>query len=452
MALSNLFKQKEDTFHTAEFMPAALEIIEKPESPLGKVIIWTILALFITAIVWSVVGRIDEVAIAQGKVIPSGDVKVIQSLEGGVVTAIHVEEGAHVKAGQRLIDLDTAINQAELSKQLKVLETLKIEKALLQATMDGDSTAFDNLVSQSQHLVLDKGVIERQKKFKTIREQDQGQKQSALGVEVKKSRNELEIAKIQLKQIDTRIGVINEQLTIMKELYRNGAEPKSKVTELENELALTKQQHEQQQTQITLSETQIKAKENALAIGDVSFQKDLMQEMVEKDKAIQELEKEVEKMQKRLSFQTVIAPVDGIVLGVGTNTIGGVVSSEKPIVTIVPDNTPLIVEAMVLNKDIGFVHKGQKVDIKLDTFPFQKYGSLEGTIETISPDAIQDEKQGYVYRIKVKPTETRIKVGEKWMPISPGMTVQAEVKTGKRRIIEFFIPGLEEVKDGFELR
>jgi len=107
---------------------------------------------------------------------------------------------------------------------------------------------------------------------------------------------------------------------------------------------------------------------------------------------------------------------------------------------------------MVLNKDIGFIQVGQQGDIKLDTFPFQKYGVILGEIVHISPDAVEDEKRGYVYKIKVKPLTTTLRVEHKDMPISPGMTAQAEVKTGKRRIIEFFIPGIEEVKDGFELR
>lgn len=443
---------KKEKDYSVEFLPSALEIIEKPESPLGKYIIWTVFLVVLSTIIWSVVGRIDEVAVAQGKIIPSGDVKVIQSLESGVVTAIHVEEGAHIKKGDKLIDLDTDINHAELTKQLKILDTLKVERALIQAIVDGNDSTFNKLINQNKHLTLDSELISRQKYFKELRGQDQGQKQSALSVEIEKSKTELEISKSQLKQIEIKISSTKDQLKIMKELYENGSESKSKVTELESELDLATQQYQQQQTQIKLSENQIKSSETAMVIGDVSFQKQLVEEIIEKDKAIQELEKDVEKMKKRLSFQTVIAPVDGIVLGVGTNTIGGVVSSEKPIVTIVPDDTPLIVEAMVLNKDIGFIHKGQKVDIKLDTFPFQKYGSIDGVIESISPDAIEDEKQGYVYRIKVRPEVTKLKVGEKWMSISPGMTVQAEVKTGNRRIIEFFIPGLEEIKDGFELR
>ena len=109
-------------------------------------------------------------------------------------------------------------------------------------------------------------------------------------------------------------------------------------------------------------------------------------------------------------------------------------------------------ERPLVSEDIGFVHVGQKVDIKLDTFPFQKYGVIPSEIINISPDAIQDEKQGYVYKIKVKPEQDTLKVDNQDMPISPGMTAQAEVKTGKRHIIEFFLPGIEEVKDGFELR
>ena len=214
---------------------------------------------------------------------------------------------------------------------------------------------------------------------------------------------------------------------------------------------LARQSRDVQQSQVDYYEVQVNIKSGDLASSTVNNDRALMQEIVDKDKSIQEMEKEVEKMEKRLNFQTVIAPVDGIIQDIGVNTVGSVVSSEKPIVTMVPADTKLVLKAFVLNRDIGYVKVGQKVDIKLDTFPFQRYGVIHGKIISISPDAVKDEKNGYVYRIKVEPLEKTIKAGKKDMAISPGMTAQAEIKTGKRRVIEFFLPGIEEVKDGFEL-
>lgn len=446
----NPFKKEKD--YRAEFLPAALEIIEKPESPLGRRIIWSLLALMLITILWSIFGQIDEVATAQGIVIPDGNIKVIQSLEGGVITAIHVTEGQHVKQGQLLIELDTTINGAELDKLITALETAQVERAILQAAQEGNTQKIDALLEDNSSLPISPEVLMRQRELGLLKQQNQSEKQKALRTVIAQSTEELNMAQKTLAQTETKIRILEEQTQIQKTLTDGGAAPEQDYIAKKNELDLMRQQRDLQLSQIDYYQSQIDGKRNDLSLNAVDYQKTLMEELVAKDKAIQELEKEVQKMDKRLSLQTVIAPVDGTVQGVSANTIGGVVSSEKPIVTIVPDNTPLVLEAMVLNKDIGFIEQGQKVDIKLDTFPFQKYGAVPGEIVHISPDAIQDEKLGYVYKIKVKPLQNTLRVEHKDMAISPGMTAQTEVKTGTRRIIEFFVPGIEEVKDGFEVR
>jgi hemolysin D len=447
-----LFKIDKEKDYRTEFLPAALEIIEKPESPLGKRIIWGILAIIMLCILWAIIGQIDEVATASGKLIPDGNIKVIQSMEGGVITAIHVQEGQHVEMGQLLIELDTTINAAELDKLKIALDTARVERALLQAAWERNSSKIDTLLQENSSLGIDPEVLLRQKELSTLKQQKQSQMQNSLRTTVAQSTEELTMAQKTLGQIETKIRTLEDEVRIQKMLADAGAVAAQDLIKKQNELELMQQQRDFQLSQIDFYQAQIDGKQTDVALSTVDYQKTVMEELVAKDKAIQELEKEVEKTAKRLSLQSVIAPVDGIVQGVSANTIGGLVSSETPIVTIVPDNTPLVLEAMVLNKDIGFVHTGQQVDIKLDTFPFQKYGAIPGEIVNISPDAIEDEKQGYVYKIKVKPQATTLKVGNKDMPISPGMTAQAEVKTGTRRIIEFFLPGVEEVKDGFELR
>lgn len=449
MKLFHFDKEKD---YRPEFLPAALEIIEKPESPLGRYIIRSILAVIILTIMWSIFGKIDEVATAHGVIIPDGNIKVIQSLEGGVITAIYVQEGQHVQKGQLLIELDNTINAAELSKLQVDLETAQVERTLLQVALDGNTERFDELLADNQRLTIDPEILRRQKELKEIRQQDYEQQQKALAAIVAQSREELEIAGKNLEQIEIKVRILEEEVHITSLLAEGGAAPARDLADKQNELEIMVQQKELQQAQVSYYEAVLKEKQDNMALNSIGFSKTVIEDLVAKDKTIQDLEKEIEKMEKHLSLQTLVAPVDGIVQGVSANTIGGVISGEKPIITIVPDNTPLIVEAMLLNKDIGFVNVGQKVDIKLDTFPFQKYGVIPGEIINISPDAIQDEKEGYVYKMKIKPEENTLRVDNQDMPISPGMTAQAEVKTGKRRIIEFFLPGIEEVKDGFELR
>ena len=128
-------------------------------------------------------------------------------------------------------------------------------------------------------------------------------------------------------------------------------------------------------------------------------------------------------------------------------------SSAQPIITIVPEGTPLVVEALALNKDIGFIHPGQLAELKLDTFPFQKYGTIDAGLSYVSPDAQEVDKVGLVYKIKLRPKRFTIRVKDKGIPISPGMAVTAEIKTGERRVIEFFIsPFIKYVDESLTLR
>jgi hemolysin D len=164
-------------------------------------------------------------------------------------------------------------------------------------------------------------------------------------------------------------------------------------------------------------------------------ERSILGEIVEKEKAISVPEGEFTKASRRSQLERLYSPVNGTVHGLATHTIGGVVTSAQPIITIVPDGTPLIVEALALNQDIGFIQVGQKAELKLDTFPFQKYGTIEAELSYVSPDAQEDQKIGLVYKIKLKPKRFTIRVRNKDVPLSPGMAVTAEIKRGERRVI-----------------
>lgn len=164
------------------------------------------------------------------------------------------------------------------------------------------------------------------------------------------------------------------------------------------------------------------------------------------------LESELTKAEKRFELQQLASPVDGTVHGLSSFTIGGVVTSGEDVISIVPDDTPLIIEATIANQDIGFIKKGQAANVKVDTFPFQKYGYLQGEIIYVSPDAFEDEKLGPVFKAKLKVMSAETSSGNQ-IRLSPGMSVSVEAKTGQRRIIDFFLSPLKKVaEESFTLR
>jgi hemolysin D len=435
-----------------EFLPSALEIIETPGSPLGNLVIYLIFSIIVIVIVWSVVGVVDEVALARGKVIPDGNIKVIQSLEGGVITEILVNEGQSVKKGQLLIRLDGAINNAELEKIESSLEIAKLERDLLCAIRDGDDSKINSILKGSSSKFFSKEELGRQRSYKELKERDFLGKQRIYDSEIKKSVEEYKMVVEELTQYNTKVDILQDELVKNKKLLEKGVISEKEYLDIENQLSLANDSKEIQLSKISFYEQYIGLNENKKELGSLDYDLEILKEIVEKDKYIQGLEKEKIKIQKRIELQNIVSPVDGTVQGVGSNTIGGVVNPGKAIITIVPANTPLYIEAKALNKDIGFLKEGQEAEIKLDTFPYAKYGTIKGTIEYISPDAVEDEKSGYIYKVLVKPETEYIIVDKKNVKIAPGMTVLAEMKTGKRKIIEIFLPASDYIKDSMKLR
>lgn len=435
-----------------EFLPAALEITEKPASPLGRFTIWIIFSIIIGAIAWSYIGKIDEVAEARGKMIPDGKIKVIQPLEAGVITAIHVKEGEKVKKGKLLMELDTSINEIDIQNLKKSLETAKLEKSLLEAQVKGENTSGIVEKEVGEGSVLEKEIVEFQKNLAESRKSQFKTNEEKLNFTISETETELKITNAELIKKEKEISICENQENTYKKLYENGVGAKKEWQDRVDQLTIAKQEYEVLKLKVEQAENQIKDAKNNLNTLENENKITLLNQIVEKEKEVRSVETELTKAQKKFEFQKLYSPVDGIISGIGTYTIGGVVTPAQPLISIVPDGTPLIIEAMVLNKDIGFVKVGQETEIKLDTFPFQKYGTVSGKIMSISVDAVEDKNLGYVYKINVKPDKLSMRIDGKDISFNPGMTVSVEAKTGKRRIIEFFLPLVKEVKESLKLR
>jgi len=236
-------------------------------------------------------------------------------------------------------------------------------------------------------------------------------------------------------------------------LYEQGYLSKTDLLNKQKELYSLEQEMEAQKSVTKQAKNSIlEARKNLDALKK-EREKSIFSDIVASEKSIAAVEGEVIKANRRNELERLYSPVDGTVHGLASYTIGGVVTPAQPVVTIVPDGTPLIVEAMLLNSDIGFVKAGQEAEVKLDTFPFQKYGIVKGRVVWLSPDAVDDEKLGPVYKMKVEMERQSIKVDGKDALIAPGMTLSVEVKTGKRKIIEFLLsPIVKYSKESLTLR
>ena len=440
-----------------EFLPPALEIEETPPSPARRLLIWAIFIMIIIAFLWSYFGKVDEVAVARGKVIPDGRVKVIQPMETGVIKAIHVEEGQRVKEGQMLIELDPTIKQADVASTAKALSIHMTDKERLIEELNGEKTGEGQY--EGSRLKANgkwqeaKGILQLQKQLKEARESEYKAREDALRLIISQRENALFAAEAILIKLEKTHAILNEQEIAYRNLYKHEYISKMDLLNKQMEFHSAEQEMEAQKRIVRQAKDSLEEARKNLDALKKEREKGILSDIVDREKSITAIEGEVIKAKKRYEFEKLCSPVAGTVHGLASYTVGGVVTPAQPIVAVVPDGTPLIIEAMALNKDIGFLKVGQEAEVKLDTFPFQKYGTIKGKVVFISPDAFEDEKLGSVYKMKVELEKPSINVDGNGIPVSPGMAVTVEVKTNKRRIIEFFLsPIVKYAKESLTLR
>lgn len=424
-----------------EFLPAALEIMEKPPSPGLRYLMLALCSLFAIALLWSFIGRVDVVAVASGKTLPVANVKVIQPMEIGAVRAIHVRNGERVRKGQLLIELDSTMAGAEEAQATQGLLSAQIARArndALLAHLRGRPARFvappgtPAQVAETQNLVIASAVAEYEAERASLT-QSRAERSAEL------SGSLAEIAKLR-----QTLPLIDQQLEARRDLSAKGHFPKLKVLEYEQLRVEHIQNIQVQESVAAKARAAISNIDAQMAKLRQTFAKAASSEMATAEDESSLRGEELRKSERRRSLQQLRSPVDGVVQQLAVHTVGGVVQPAEPLMIIVPSGSEVAVEAQILNKDIGFVREGQKVRVKLEAFPFTDYGLIEGVVETISRDAIQDEKIGLVYATRIKLNRNTISIDGRSQPIGPGMAVQAEIKTGERRIIQYLLSPISQ--------
>ncbi|PWB58647.1 MAG: hemolysin secretion protein D [Nitrosomonadales bacterium] len=429
--------------HEAQFLPAALALRDTPVHPAPRITLWLIMAFALIALLWAIFGRIDVVATAVGKIIPSGRTKVIQPMETAVVKAIHVRDGQTVQPGQVLIELDATTTAADTERLRSEAMTARLEAlrsdAMLLALASGkpprlepvDGTDAARLrAEQSQASGQYQEYLARQQQLQAER----ARRQAELGATQEQVIKLEQTAPIARQRAEDYQKLVKENF-----ISRHGyMEREQTRIEQEQDLALSRAKV----SEIRAALVEVQQQQATLAAG--TRRQLLDQRNLAAQKAAS-LEQELVKAEQRGRLMHLTAPVAGTVQQLAVHTVGGVVTPAQPLMVIVPRENVLEVEAMLPNKDIGFVNPGQDAEVKVETFPFTRYGTLHGKITQVSSDAIQDEKLGLIYSTRVKLARDTLQVENKRVRLTPGMAVTVEVKTGTRRVIEYFLSPLMQV-------
>jgi len=434
------FKGKEDRLQY-QFLPAAEEIVETPPSPFGRVVLWLITALLMVAIAWSYFGKLDIIAPATGKIMPEGSIKTVQPASPGVVTEIKVSEGQKVKKGDLLIQLDDSIAKSDVKTAEQALTVAKLERDILAKTLTGEDVAeavnaADIPDNVKQHLIA---LAESKVSASEVQKQLLSSGVSSAGQQVEAQKQSKRTAQDNLNKLRTREQELKKELEAATPF--NESSIRSELRSVQQQIASVEASLPTYDQQIAQAQTGVSEANSRLSAYDAENKASAYTSIVDSEKRITELENTLAKAKQIVEQLSIRAPVDGTILSLATKTVGGVVSVAQPVVEVVPEGTKLVVDATIQNKDIGFIRVGQPVVIKVDTYSFQRYGYLKGVVKSISPDAINDEKQGLVYKMKVE-IEGNETSKNNTIKVEPGMSVTAEITTGKRRIIEFFLDPL----------
>lgn len=414
---------------SAAFLPAALEIQETPPLTGARRILWVIVIFFIVTLLWACLGHVDIVVSAPGKVVPNSRVKLVQPLEAGVVTKIHVQEGQKVRAGDPLIDLDATGTAADETRVRTELAAAHSDEARLtrlrDALQDGAGMADPGALASGnseQRLLL-----EQWHEYRSRRQ--------SLRNELEKSEAQRAGIRQTIVKLEQLLPLITARVEALESLSGQGLAPKQSLLELQAQQVETAQDLEVQRHRLKEADAQVASLRNQEHSLAAEISGKVLEQKLDAERRGAALEQELVKAGQRSGYQSLKAPIDGVVKQLAIHTVGGVVTPAQELMQIVPDGDSMEIEALIENKDIGFVRAGQHAEIKVDAFPFTRYGVLAGELSKVAADATLQADGRLTYAGLV--SATQLPEGE--FTLVPGMTTTVEIKTGKRRIIEFFM-------------
>jgi hemolysin D len=420
------------------FSPAVIEIQNRPPAPLARVLVATLLLAVLAFILWSIFSEFEVVISAPGKIKPSSHTKVIQPLENGIVTAIHVRDGQRVRAGEPLIDLDPTSTQADRDRLARDALEARLDVLRLSALVGEKSSLTGVPAAASADMVLSQEALLRS------RLAENRQRLAALDGEIARRDADVAAARAAADKVTKTLPMLEQRLQMQEDLLKKGFVSEMNVIDHRVEVSNQRNDLAVQEARLNESVAALSAARQNRVQALAEQRSRALTEMAEATKREQTAAQELIKAEHRTRQQKLAAPADGVVQQLAVHTVGGVVTAAQPLLVVVPEGSSLEVEATVLNKDIGFVKAGQPVVVKIDAFEYTKYGYLNGRIEWVGTDAMQDQRLGLVYPVRVSLQETTLPVsadGQK-VAVGPGMAVSADVTVAKRRAWEYFLSPL----------
>ena len=442
-----------------EFLPAALEVLETPPSPAGRAMAMIIGVFFVIATAWAFLGKVDVQATAPGRLLPSGKIKLIQPLDPGVVRAILVQDGDHVKAGQLLVELDPTSAGADRDRLVRDLAQTQLEVARLNAAKrvaEGGGSPGPLIAPPG----ASPDEVQQARAALSAQIDQQAAKLAGLDQQISEKRAEESEVTATIAKLNSSMPLLAEKERLHEKLHDEGYGTSFALLDAQQALSEAKRDVVVEGARGDQSRAAAASlvKQRAEAVSE--FDANVLSDLAKAEEKQNELTQDLVKAQQKSTATQMRAPIDGVVEELAVHTVGGVVTPAERLMIIVPDNQRLVVEAQLANRDVGFVHPGQDVSVKIETFSFTRYGLIHGKVIDVSRDAVAaadrqaDESGGAqnapaapqpnspTYLARISLDKSTMVVDGRTRTLLPGMAVTAEVRTGRRTIIDFLLSPL----------
>jgi len=409
----------------------------------AKILLYVIAGLFVLAFVWAATARLDRVTRGQGRVVPSNQLQEVQYLEGGIVKEILVKAGQQVKAGEILVRLDPTQFNAEFAQGREGFNLAAARVRRLSAEAEQKDLAFsEELLSAAPDVAADE---------RSLYEARMAELNASLEVEAAKlaqRKQSLEDAKVARDYAQQSLDLASEELAMMKPLVAKGIEPQIELLRTRQRESTARGEVHRAEIAVERAAAEVAEAENEMIRIRRTFTANVADELSKAKAEYGELSGGLPAIRDKVERTEVRAPIDGVVNRVLVSTIGGVVQPGETIVEIVPSEDSMVVEARIKQDDIGFLSIGQEARVKLSAYDSGVYGALDAKIESISADAIEDEKTGdryYLIKVRTEQNVIRTKGGD--LQILPGMGAEVDILNGKRTVLAYILKPLVEVQN-----
>lgn len=437
------YKLQNEMRRDYEFMPATIEVLDRPPAPFSRAMLIFIVIFFTFLIGWAFFAKMDIVVNALGVVIPKGKVKVVQPLEPGIITDIHVRDGQLVKKGDLLVSMDNKDSLTDINTITIELTKSELIILRLNAQLNDDASLFippENISGKSIQLhrdLLEHSLAAQKDHLDT------------LTMEIQRCYAEREATRSNFARLTESLPLSRELYDKKSTLARRQLIPKAELLQAQIDISDVQYNLLAAESRLEEIDARLERAKEELELAKTKNRRDLLGQLTEVGSKRLNLRDQLIKAENKQMHCELRAPAAGVVQQLAVNTIGGVVTAAQPLMVIVPIDGGLEIEAKVLNKDIGFIVSDQIVSVKVTAYPFTRYGDLTGTIEWVARDAVIDKKLGpsYPIRVAVDTYELPNIVNGRQGMISPGMTVTADVKVGQRRVIDYFLGPIFRYKD-----